>query len=88
MDSHLDQLKIKMSHHKDELIGLVIEVVGSKNRTLVGLKGKIIDETKNTITLQNGKTKKLMKSHIQIKINNKIIEGKSLQKRPEDRIKK
>ncbi len=77
-----------MSHHKDELIGLVIEVVGSKNKTLVGLKGKIIDETKNTIILQNGKIKKLMKSHIQIKINNKIIEGKSLQKRPEDRIKK
>lgn len=77
-----------MGHYKDELIGSVIEVVGSKNKTLLGLKGKIIDETKNTITIKNGKTKKLMKSHVQIKINNKIIEGKSLQKRPEDRIKK
>ncbi len=71
---------------KKELIGSNIEVVSSSNKTLVGLKGKIVEETKNTITLDNGK--KLLKSHIKIKIGNDIIEGKNIKKRPEDRIKK
>ena len=50
------------------------------------MEGNVIEETKNTITLGNGK--KLHKSHITIKINGEIIEGKTLQKKPEDRIKK
>jgi RNase P/RNase MRP subunit p29 len=50
------------------------------------MEGNVIEETKNTITLGNGK--KLLKSHITIKINGEIIEGKTLQKKPEDRIKK
>lgn len=71
---------------KGELIGSNIEVVSSTNKTLIGLKGKIIDETKNTITLDNGK--KMLKSHIIFKIKNEIVDGKTIQKRPEDRIKK
>ena len=43
---------------KLELIGLHIEVVKAKNSSLIGLKGKIIDETKNTITIKkNNETK-------------------------------
>ena len=48
---------------KKELIGLSIEVISSKNRTLVGLKGKVIDETKNMFTIETQKgIKKIMKS--------------------------
>jgi ribonuclease P protein subunit POP4 len=77
-----------MKTYKEELIGSTVEVVGSKNQTLIGLKGKIIEETKNTLTIQGESKKKLLKSHITLKIDGQIIEGKSLQKRPEDRIKK
>ncbi|MFH1331963.1 MAG: ribonuclease P protein subunit [archaeon] len=77
---------------KHELIGLEIEIVESKNKALKGLKGKIIDETKNTITIQDDKEKKIMKSQIimKTKIGNKEyeIDGRILVGRPEDRIKK
>jgi ribonuclease P protein subunit POP4 len=74
-----------MSSYKSELIGSNIEVVDSKNSTLVGIKGKVTDETKNTLTIGN---KKILKSHITFKINGKIIQGKEIKKRPEDRIRK
>jgi ribonuclease P protein subunit POP4 len=73
---------------KGELIGSHIEVVSSKNPTLIGIKGKVIDETKNTLTIKNKKIKKILKSHVTLKINNTIIQGKSLIGRPEDRLKK
>lgn len=73
---------------KSELIGSIIEIIGSKNKTLIGLKGKVIDETKNTLTIQGEKTKKIIKSHITFKINNVIIEGKNISLRSEDRIRK
>ncbi|MBT3416470.1 ribonuclease P protein subunit [Candidatus Woesearchaeota archaeon] len=71
---------------KKEIIGEKIIIINSKNKSLLGMEGNVIEETKNTITLGNGK--KLLKSHITIKINGEIIEGKTLQKKPEDRIKK
>ncbi len=70
---------------KGELIGSTAKIISSKNETLIGLRGKITDETKNTITIQ-GKT--ILKSHITLEINNQVIEGKNIKKRPEDRIKK
>ncbi|MFH1210918.1 MAG: ribonuclease P protein subunit [archaeon] len=77
---------------KHELIGLEIEIVESKNKALIGLKGRITDETKNTITIDDGKERKIMKSQIKMKtaIGNKEyeIDGRILVGRPEDRIKK
>ena len=40
-----------------DLIGATIEVVHANNKTLIGKKGKVVDETKNTITI-NTKEKK------------------------------
>jgi len=71
---------------KKELIGVIAEIIGSKNKTLIGVKGKIVEETKNTITFDNGK--KILKSHVTLKIGEEIVEGKTIQKKPEDRIKK
>ena len=76
-----------------ELIGLSIEITESGNKSLVGLRGKIIDETKNVLTLdtKNG-IKKVIKSQIKFKMetNNKKIEvnGKLITNRPEDRLKR
>ena len=50
--------------------------------------GKIIDETKNTLSLEtNKKIVKIIKKNAKIKIQDKIINGKKIVKRPEDRIK-
>ena len=50
------------------MIGSNIEITESKNKTLIGLKGKVIDQTKNTITLET-KTgiKKVILSHVKIR---------------------
>ncbi|MDP6641861.1 MAG: ribonuclease P protein subunit [Candidatus Nanoarchaeia archaeon] len=78
---------------RHELIGLTIEITESKNNSLIGLKGKIIDETKNTLTLETKKgIKKIIKSQIKFKIKNNDqmieIDGKLIVNRPEDRIKR
>lgn len=78
---------------KHELIGLQIEVVDAKNKDLIGIKGEVLNETKNTITLyQKGKNKTILKSQVtlNIKLGNKIVrvKGTELTKRPEERIKK
>jgi ribonuclease P protein subunit POP4 len=77
---------------KHELIGSYAEIVDSTNKSNIGIKGKIIDETKNTIIIQKKDEKKtLLKNNIMliIKIENKKykIQGKILAKRPKDRLK-
>lgn len=47
---------------KGELIGLNIEVIKSNNKANIGIKGKVIDETKNMVIVKNEKgIKKLIK---------------------------
>jgi len=73
---------------KEELIGLNITVINSKNKSNIGLTGKIIDETKNTITIKiKGSTKKIIKNNVELDIDGKKIEGKKLAVRPEERLK-
>ena len=52
-----------------ELIGSIIEVIESKNKYLIGIKGKVIDETRNMIIIQdqNNEIKKLIRSLVKIK---------------------
>ena len=75
---------------KYEFIGEKLEVIESKNKDLVGVKGKVINETRNMIELDNGK--KLIKdqSVFDIHLDGKVfrIDGKLLVGRPEDRLKK
>ncbi len=69
-----------------ELIGLEVEVVESTNPSCIGLKGKIVDETKNTIKVGD---KVLLKNTIKFKIieTGEVISGEMVMKRPEDRLK-
>ncbi|MFY9300930.1 MAG: ribonuclease P protein subunit [Candidatus Nitrosotenuis sp.] len=73
-----------------EFIGLQTQVVESANKALIGLSGKIVDETKFMFVLetQNG-TKMIPKQHNHWKFaeTNQIIDGDVISKRPEDRIK-
>ncbi len=78
---------------KEEMIGSSIEIVESNNQTLIGIKGKIIDETKETFTIKTKeKNKKVMKKKITFIIEKKgkkiKINGDKICFRPEDRIKK
>ncbi len=83
-----------MSTYPEELIGTSMEVLSSTNPSEVGIKGKVVDETKATLKIEVagkivGKIKTLLKSHLTIKLaTGEIIAGKNLLKRPEERIKK
>jgi len=77
-----------MSAHGD-IIGRKIRVTGSENKALAGLKGRVIDETKNTIKIldEKNREKTLIKSQITFSIDDKMIEGKKIAKRIEERIR-
>ena len=77
---------------RHELIGLNAIVEKSTNPSQEGLKGKIVDETKSSITIETSKGRKLLlKKNIELQLtveNKKIkIKGKLLEGRPEERIK-
>ena len=72
------------------IVGKIIEVVDSKNNTLVGIKGVVVDETKNSFVIENQSGKKqvrVLKNICTFKLNNQIVDGKDLEKRPYERIK-
>ncbi|MDH5463339.1 MAG: ribonuclease P protein subunit [Nitrosopumilus sp.] len=74
-----------------EFIGLNTEIVKSTNPQVIGLNGRIINETKSmfTINTQNG-TKSIAKetNNWKFSIGGKdiIVEGSKIAKRPFDRI--
>ena len=74
---------------KEEHIGREVSIE-SKNKKLDGLKGKIIDETKNTYLIKTEKAKvRVIKKLVKIIfLKERVrIDGKKVAKRPEDRIK-
>ncbi|MCI5866641.1 MAG: ribonuclease P protein component 1 [Methanosphaera sp.] len=79
---------------RHELIGLTVEVTDSNHKQNIGIKGKIIDETRNTIVVDTGsQEKQLIKDTVVFTLylpeNKKVsVDGKYIVARPEDRIKK
>ena len=79
---------------RHELIGLPVKVVKSTHKGFVGIEGKVVYETKNTITIEENETEKIIPKgvatfHFNLPDGNIIeIEGKIIIARPEDRIKK
>jgi ribonuclease P protein subunit POP4 len=77
---------------KHELIGLFCEIVSSSNKSQIGLKGKIIDETMKTVVIQDEEERRIPKQNTVFRIElggKKIdIDGNYLIARPEDRIKR
>ena len=75
-----------------ELIGLMVQIVRSKNPTLNGLRGNIVDETKNTIKVEvGGSIKTIPKKECRFSffLPDDVaveLEGSALIGRPEDRI--
>ncbi|MBL7160378.1 MAG: ribonuclease P protein component 1 [Candidatus Aenigmarchaeota archaeon] len=79
---------------RHELIGLKASVEKSTSASTVGLEGKVVDETRQTLTIEvKGKEKNLVKEQcaflFTIPSGEKVlVDGKVLVARPEDRIKK
>jgi ribonuclease P protein subunit POP4 len=72
-----------------EFIGCQTEVVDSTNPLTKGVKGKIIDETKNLLVIRTSKDeiKKLTKNENTFLIKGVEIKGQDIIKKPEERIK-
>ena len=80
-------------HH--ELIGLNMRVYSSTNPNMIGLEGKVVDETRNMIIMEDAHSieKKVPKSHSEFVFtlpDEKCVKvrGDLLAIRPEDRIRK
>ncbi len=76
-----------------EIIGLKCKVVWSKNKDCIGIEGKIVDETRNTILIRTEKgIKRILKEICVFEFdlgNVKVyIPGEILVGRPEERLKK
>lgn len=78
-----------------EMIGMDIEVSNSYDKNKIGIKGKIVDETKNLFIVEsevNGKfiEKKLPKKEVWIRFDidgKQEVKGEKLIAKPEDRTK-
>lgn len=70
-----------------EFIGRTIEVHQKNSNKKV--KGKVIDETKNMLTIltEDDRRKKMVKSQVTLMIGGAKIEGRLICERPEDRIR-
>ena len=79
---------------RHELIGLDVKVVNSTDPTLKGVKGTVIDETRNMLKIRcsNGRCKWVAKevATFRFTLPTKVrvdVEGRALIGRPEDRVK-
>ncbi len=67
-----------------EMIGLKLKVIESSDPSRKGITGKIINETKNTFILEDGKILPKKECVFEF-IDIGIVDGKKILKRPEDR---
>ena len=81
-----------MSHRKREYIGLEVVVLGSTDPSLAGLRGTVVDETKNTFVVRGGgKDRRVPKKGARFGFSADggfEVSGDEIAFRPEDRVKK
>ena len=79
---------------RHELIGLRVEIVEAKNKAMVGIKGRVVDETRNTLVIEkeDGKEVRIPKDVavfvFQLKGYKVKVDGRLLIGRPEERLKR
>ncbi|MGD2200434.1 MAG: ribonuclease P protein subunit [Candidatus Bathyarchaeota archaeon] len=76
-----------------ELIGLETGVIRSRNHSQIGISGKIVDESRKTLMIQQGNELKRVSKRgatfrLSLKCGDVEVEGEALYGRPEDRVKK
>lgn len=73
---------------KHELIGLNVKVEEHSDENIEGLKGKVVDETRNMLVIDGKKVSKKEAVFVFELGDEKVeIDGELIQKRPEDRVK-
>ncbi len=81
-----------MNLRKHELIGLGVAIVRATDPSLVGVRGHVVDETRNLLVVDaGGREKKVPKagSRFRFEVQGGVeVEGDEILFRPEDRVKK
>jgi ribonuclease P protein subunit POP4 len=77
---------------KHELIGLEVAILRAKDPSLVGVRGHVVDETRNTLVVQaEGREKRVPKEGTRFRFalqGGVDVDGDEILYRPEDRVKK
>ncbi len=75
---------------KELLIGKHVCITDSGNKSLIGIEGIVVDETKNTLKIRGKKNREItiIKSQVTVSVGGVPIDGKKLAKRIEERMKK
>jgi len=74
---------------RDELIGEKVTVSGHSDPSIQGISGRVIDETRETLTIfSNGKSKMVSKRPGKFMFKNGELIGNKIAYRSQDRIKK
>jgi len=87
-------MRVTPAFVQGEFIGLYAKVVKSSNPNYVGISGKVIDETRNTLAIRHENEDKIVIKNVAIfhftMPDGTIVEvdGNVILGRPEDRIKK
>ena len=77
-----------MRKDKQNFIGKLVVVNDAKNTTYKGVKGVIVEETKESFLIQNDQeTKRILKRGTTFTINDEPINGESIIKQSQERIK-
>ncbi len=64
-------------------------IVRSRNNYLVGIEGKILDETRNMVLIGNDSKKWFVEKKIcSFEIGGQVVEGRDILKKTKDRLKK
>jgi ribonuclease P protein subunit POP4 len=81
-----------MNLRKHELIGLEVEVLQATDPSQAHVRGRVVDETRNTLVLEiHGDEKRIPKhgSRFRFEIQGGLeLDGEEIRFRPEDRVKK
>ena len=77
---------------RHELVGLEAEVLHDSNPCNINTHGTVIDETMNTLVIDDGGAKRIIKKNavFKFRLNDEIVkvEGWAILGRPEDRVKR
>lgn len=78
---------------RHELIGLYVEVVSSTHSGYVGIRGRVVDETKHMLIIESaGVEKKVPKATCVFEFDDQgrkeRVRGSEIEFKPEDRIKR
>jgi ribonuclease P protein subunit POP4 len=78
---------------RHELIGLTVKVSEATNQSVRGLRGVVVDETKNTLKIHSARGTRMIPKHVatfRFKLPDGIlvdVDGRRLVARPESRLK-